>query len=605
MTYLVNMMSDLGTELGNKLGFWSQDSIPIEGVVKHTDEKPLHYVKVEVYANTFSSLWPRKIATLFTDHEGHFSSESCPMALPAWGLLGKATELYYNVIAELPLPRAENAPLMNTYTLGSAKKLLDSDSAVEITVPFLEFHPQPGSFVLKPLENNQVELQTHDFKVRFYANVAKEFLENLDLENVLLPFESMVPEISAEEDALQFGYEVINVFPFPLKEGSEGSQILDLNWDPYILNNRFLLPNITVVLKPHKDGGMFADEVTVQFRKADDASEMLLPTTEHHERMEDPIVTKLEESLKEAKKFNTALWLCRGVLFNAFELKQHLAVHALIGEHALIFLRHIRPDNPMFEPLNKLFFGTLWVDQQAGVQLVNKEGIITKTSGLTEISIDEILDQSISPWDWKNWEPMKARCKNDTFALSSSHFWDAAKCASKEFISTKADKVAQEPYLRQLYAFSEELHLSSRSLPDSEGKAISRIINDPNNFTRSDLKNLTQYLAWIAFHATFAHTWFNDHQVEMAGENTSTSMSFIPAEPSSLRDLEHVKANSTAVIKQRVLVDSLTKFGGPTLFSEKDYDEFAGLLWNALKDRGEVFDEIGYAIAQTRYGIYI
>jgi hypothetical protein len=165
-------------------------------------------------------------------------------------------------------------------------------------------------------------------------------------------------------------------------------------------------------------------------------------------------------------------------------------------------------------------------------------GILASNTPLTVNACRQRLVEGLGRQDWRGWRPRKPISKEHQYANVANLYWELLdEHVSQFFLEHQADIVANWLEVRR---FSDDVvdHAVERVDPDPTGiyddgelpterlpsgrdgrRAVSPVTrtDTPQTGEVAALQLLCQY---VIFHATLAHTWSNDKQVEDGGEIT-------------------------------------------------------------------------------------
>lgn len=307
------------------------------------------------------------------------------------------------------------------------------------------------------------------------------------------------------------------------------------HWNSYEQDGIYAMPNIDIYLEK-KGKTIVPVEIAVSVREKG-ATEKNAPLTKH-------VITN-----KEGEKWNQAKRIARVSATLAAELSNHLCQTHLNGEqYAIAAHRNLR-----LNPVRDLIFPHLkevsLINHSANTLLLGPTGYITHSTGFTEESIGEYIQQVVGTLDWKGWKPRRIACEKHTFAKASHLYWnvlgefvdwyfgtfddeirmhwyeikrfsDALVANSTDFFLCGYLRGHVEPIESEDYWFdwNERMKLSiTRAEHNGRKKAVSAITtSDAAN--EEGIDNLKQLCKYVIHHTTFMHWWSNSKQYDEGGE---------------------------------------------------------------------------------------
>jgi len=319
------------------------------------------------------------------------------------------------------------------------------------------------------------------------------------------------------------------------------------------------------------------------------------------------------------------------------EVEEHFAgTHLNAEQYAVAAYRNLRL-NPVAGLLLPHLKEVSLINHTANKELIH--GYIPTATALTFSGLQQRTRDILGLQDWRGWRPKQAISAANTCALAESLFWDVlgeyvdAFFAAHEdgikrhwveicrfaddlvthsvpvFLTAPRDAPPRDPSFQELAAQRLEYYCHQygfdprlpRETINGELKSVSRITAAATHDAASpqDWQNLKDACRYIIMHATYMHTWINEHQYDDLGEVRYSSgglrfgdkPSGIMA-PESDDDIAPDLTRSTQMLWFTNFL-SRTEYGFITRNEERDVNP---LLIRLLEERREAFKALGVDI---------
>lgn len=247
------------------------------------------------------------------------------------------------------------------------------------------------------------------------------------------------------------------------------------NWDGLDFDKEKSLPNVTVTASRDTSGVLNLESIAIKFRE--DANETIVKP--------------------EDKSIDWAIYLARSAFTLKGEAEHHLAEgHILPGIAAKVFFKHIKPDNPLFAPLEPHLSQLEFINWFGSRGLIFGTGSVLDASALNDKSVTEVIIKAINKKaNWLKYSPPKTLAPNHCRANCERLHFNLLWVFFHDYIHKHKDEIIK--HWSSIYSWSEGIRNLIQTFP-----AITTTESKP---TELDLVRLSKCIAWLATKTTFLH----------------------------------------------------------------------------------------------------
>ena len=607
---------------------------------------PIHNLHLEFWGRTYWFAW-RKIAEGRTDADGSFAlpfplRAARRLAMRSLSLeIQKTTRVYfkdgvphfhYDLFRAIPVVKSDLIGMdMNLRTIPLDYWLYDRhavtpravvDDAAGVPETYSQGREDALIEQVIPLEITKIR---HLDQIEIAPDTLTiEEIQHDYPENLTCCIERRLPGYTRGDD--WFGERMMNgmnrgcFVPDAARPGHYWMRYFGVCW--YDINDLYALPGAAILFKLKDNGLPVPLEVQLTGR---------LSHSDH-----DPFRVRMfsaadEDAWLQAKR--------AARVTGAFctEVEEHFAgTHLNAEQYAVAAYRNLRL-NPVAGLLLPHLKEVSLINHTANKELIH--GYIPTATALTFSGLQQRTRDILGLQDWRGWRPKQAISAANTCALAESLFWDVlgeyvdAFFAAHEdgikrhwveicrfaddlvthsvpvFLTAPRDAPPRDPSFQELAAQRLEYYCHQygfdprlpRETINGELKSVSRITAAATHDAASpqDWQNLKDACRYIIMHATYMHTWINEHQYDDLGEVRYSSgglrfgdkPSGIMA-PESDDDIAPDLTRSTQMLWFTNFL-SRTEYGFITRNEERDVNP---LLIRLLEERREAFKALGVDI---------
>ena len=607
---------------------------------------PIHNLHLEFWGRTYWFAW-RKIAEGRTDADGSFAlpfplRAARRLAMRSLSLeIQKTTRVYfkdgvphfhYDLFRAIPVVKSDLIGMdMNLRTIPLDYWLYDRravtpravvDDAAGVPETYSQGREDALIEQVIPLEITKIR---HLDQIEIAPDTLTiEEIQHDYPENLTCCIERRLPGYTRGDD--WFGERMMNgmnrgcFVPDAARPGHYWMRYFGVCW--YDINDLYALPGAAILFKLKDNGLPVPLEVQLTGR---------LSHSDH-----DPFRVRMfsaadEDAWLQAKR--------AARVTGAFctEVEEHFAgTHLNAEQYAVAAYRNLRL-NPVAGLLLPHLKEVSLINHTANKELIH--GYIPTATALTFSGLQQRTRDILGLQDWRGWRPKQAISAANTCALAESLFWDVlgeyvdAFFAAHEdgikrhwveicrfaddlvthsvpvFLTAPRDAPPRDPSFQDLAAQRLEYYCHQygfdprlpRETINGELKSVSRITAAATHDAASpqDWQNLKDACLYIIMHATYMHTWINEHQYDDLGEVRYSSgglrfgdkPSGIMA-PESDDDIAPDLTRSTQMLWFTNFL-SRTEYGFITRNEERDVNP---LLIRLLEERREAFKALGVDI---------
>ena len=607
---------------------------------------PIHNLHLEFWGRTYWFAW-RKIAEGRTDADGSFAlpfplRAARRLAMRSLSLeIQKTTRVYfkdgvphfhYDLFRAIPVVKSDLIGMdMNLRTIPLDYWLYDRravtpravvDDAAGVPETYSQGREDALIEQVIPLEITKIR---HLDQIEIAPDTLTiEEIQHDYPENLTCCIERRLPGYTRGDD--WFGERMMNgmnrgcFVPDAARPGHYWMRYFGVCW--YDINDLYALPGAAILFKLKDNGLPVPLEVQLTGR---------LSHSDH-----DPFRVRMfsaadEDAWLQAKR--------AARVTGAFctEVEEHFAgTHLNAEQYAVAAYRNLRL-NPVAGLLLPHLKEVSLINHTANKELIH--GYIPTATALTFSGLQQRTRDILGLQDWRGWRPKQAISAANTCALAESLFWevlgeyvDAFFAAHEDgikrhwveicrfaddlvthsvpvFLTAPRDAPPRDPSFQDLAAQRLEYYCHQygfdprlpRETINGELKSVSRITAAATHDAASpqDWQNLKDACRYIIMHATYMHTWINEHQYDDLGEVRYSSgglrfgdkPSGIMA-PESDDDIAPDLTRSTQMLWFTNFL-SRTEYGFITRNEERDVNP---LLIRLLEERREAFKALGVDI---------
>ncbi|THH39243.1 lipoxygenase family protein [Neolewinella litorea] len=345
----------------------------------------------------------------------------------------------------------------------------------------------------------------------------------------------------------------------------------------------------------------------------------------------------------DGKKWMQAKRVARCVGGLISEVDDHFArTHVNVEQYAIAAFRNLRL-NPIASLLLPHLKEVSLVDHTADRLLISQEfGYLPRASALTEKGLHQRVRDTLGMLNWKDYEPMRVVNDHHHYAKAETLFWKITEQYIEEFMGENAAGIRM--HWAEIYRMSQDLvthsvpdfnhhhHLhgleghdkevkarcmsyfehrfehkthTHREHHDGECRALSPITRQANfadlddQAKTEDWENLKELCCYAIHHATFLHSWVNEHQHDDIGEVLYCSLGIRFGEhpdgvlrPESDHKIALDPLRATQMLWWSNLL-SRTEYGAITKNPDGDVNPRFGEL---LQEHAEEFERYGISV---------
>lgn len=256
----------------------------------------------------------------------------------------------------------------------------------------------------------------------------------------------------------------------------EGERIVwTANWDGLEFDKDKSLPNVQVIADRIGKDRLQLDKIVIKFREDTEATE----------------VTVNDKSIQ------WAIYIARSVFALKGEAEIHLAEgHILPGIPAKVFFKHIKPDNPLFAPLEPHLSQLDFINWFGSRGLIFGTGSVLDISALNDKSIFEVIIGAMKRnTDWLHYVPPEPIISTHYNAKAEGFHFNLLWSFFNDYIEKNSLEISK--HWKAIYNWSEGICNLIESFP--------RITTNEYEPTQHDFKRLAKFLAWLVTKTTFVH----------------------------------------------------------------------------------------------------
>lgn len=212
------------------------------------------------------------------------------------------------------------------------------------------------------------------------------------------------------------------------------------------------------------------------------------------------------------------------------ELRAHLArCHLNMEQYAVALWRNLRR-SPLRRLLAPHLRSVVAVNRMGDASIFGNLGVMAEGTPLHSSGAVWLLRAELGRLDWRGFRPPEAIYPGHRYARCAQRIWGAlADYVRRWFSRERAGLAASWGELRR---FSEDLVEHAVEAGAVSPAVLGDAIND------EELGRLEQLATYVIFHATFAHSWTNDLQVEDGSDLAYANLAMRGATPSSLLSVD-------------------------------------------------------------------
>lgn len=319
------------------------------------------------------------------------------------------------------------------------------------------------------------------------------------------------------------------------------------NWDGLEFDKEKSLPNVRVTAL--KEGNQLKlEKINIKFREDIEETEVKV----EDERME------------------WAIYLARSVFALKGEAEVHLAEgHILPGIPAKVFFKYIKPENPLFAPLEPHLSQLDFINWFGSRGLIFGTGSVLDMSALNDKSITDVIVHGMrSKTDWVSYMPQEPIVPNHYQARAEGFHFSILWSFFRDYIAKNSDGISK--HWKAIYNWSEGMHHLIESLP--------RITTHEYTPSEEDFNRLAKFLAWLVTKTTFIH-WSAHSRQQLL---TDLRVSSLAIENRGLNKDGQLDKYGNTMIKAGMLqlhiARTLMNFEGDSIFKDPNGDMNKELL---------------------------